>query len=509
MESPGHLTDTYIGMTRLTPTLYGLALLSLVLLTRTQAGEDAVTYADPDGAFAFLSPRDWKPERSQFSEEGRITEFVSQGTTVRNQRFGVVALKPKNHPVPEHLEDNAKMLFNQVLSGIRDDGELITSRVSKVKYGAHDAMRCDLAFREKRDAPAWKGIFLVIHGTDHVFMTLLSAPEDAPDTLASLEKTLNTLALESDKPVQAEKVTAPEIVKPVSATTVNFESFAKPRDAADKVLSAGAQPLSYASLSAWANLIDYCFDLDLTEIECAEWKSKVIQTYPTLSSDEQALVASSGSKIWKRLNEAKPEELPRQKLETRALLRDFLGLPAHAIWVEPLLDAVHRRDRFVAATLALPPQAEPEPGQTGPLAVERFDNVFSASDLDAAVELLYFWATACGSVPAEKKIEEYHKDHDALSAAFDTFPPATQLLLSNAERVYGKMRTEWQAAKPSAREELVRVYKEYLAVLGFKDELEKVTWVEALKNGAGKIDFGIPIPRKVDRLKAALWDSAP
>jgi hypothetical protein len=107
-------------MPRIAATLCGWTLLGLAWFG-AQAGEDAVVYADPDGAYALLAPRDWKPERSQFSEEGRITEFVPQGT-VRNQRFGVVALKPKNRPVPEHLEDNAKMLFNQGLTGIRDDG---------------------------------------------------------------------------------------------------------------------------------------------------------------------------------------------------------------------------------------------------------------------------------------------------------------------------------------------------------------------------------------------------
>jgi hypothetical protein len=78
-------------------------------------------------------------------------------------------------------------------------------------------------------------------------------------------------------------------------------------------------------------------------------------------------------------------------------------------------------------------------------------------------------------------------------------------MLANAERVYGKMRADWRNALPSVRLELAKVYREYLSVLGFKESFEKVSWTEALKVGAAKIEFGIQVPRKVDRLKDALW----
>ena len=415
-------------------------------------------YVDPTQAFAISVPADWQANRSQLGDSGWNTEFKGPG----GASLGVMNFPAATGTDQAKLEEVAKLLIGAVVDSLQQTGEVVSQETSKTRFGALDAVRCDLQYRPQQGA-AEAGYLVVLLGKKNAFLAYISAPENDAAGLKLAETCLTTLALEAAKPNAAGGGGAPgQPILTASALAKAAEAIkgGLQREEADKVLVAGNPPLTYGSVVNFVQILTFAYDIELTESEFEFVRQRFVECYPKLDDQGKTILVRGGESILAGLSKD-AEERARQKADIREHTMPVLARQAQQgiEYAVALWEAVQRRSKVVAAAQG----AKPEFAEKG-----GFDNEMSEADLEASLEMLYFMWVASGRDANLVTAEAVAAVRTALVRNFATFPPQMQYILANAQKVYSGMRGQWEQADAATRAQLAAGYGQTLDAIGLR-----------------------------------------
>jgi hypothetical protein len=232
------------------------------------------------------------------------------------------------------------------------------------------------------------------------------------------------------------------------------------RPAADTVVVHGEPPLTRGSLNAFANLLSYVFDIQLTESEF-ELMQRHFVTYYQKQQDAEGrkVIALGGESILNGLQQGTPAEREKNKAEVKAVMADRFGNGAKIgmEWAVAMNDAIQRRGVQLKATTAARP--------AGTTAAEA-KSTFTQADLEATLEMLYFMWVASGRDASLVTADSAATVRNAIVTGFDRFPAQLQYTFCNAEKIYAHVRGAWQNANAQQRAAMAAQFGRELDWLG-------------------------------------------
>jgi len=441
-------------MRRAIATTFALAL--TCALSAQMAG-----YAAPDGAFAIRPPAGWTVTRGPVGDNGFSTSFAA-GAAETAAKIEVVSLALGAQR--GSLEEVAQALFAAVIGQIQENGEITGQQFSRATLGGKPAIRCDLTYRPTRDAPVERGYMLATTGNRFALLVAVSALQSDEANFRQGDASVATFAVEASSAAGA----APAPVAP-GRSLLDTSTMAKAaqqirqdfrRPAADTVVVHGEPPLTRGSLNAFANLLSYVFDIQLTESEF-ELMQRHFVTYYQKQQDAEGrkVIALGGESILNGLQQGTPAEREKNKAEVKAVMADRFGNGAKIgiEWAVAMNDAIQRRGVQLKATTAARP--------AGTTAAEA-KSTFTQADLEATLEMLYFMWVASGRDASLVTADSAATVRNAIVTGFDRFPAHLQYTFCNAEKIYAHVRGAWQNANAQQRAAMAAQFGRELDWLG-------------------------------------------
>jgi hypothetical protein len=438
-----------------------VAILFALAMTGGLSAQPA-SYAAPDGAFAFRPPAGWRVTRGPVGDNGFSTSFAA-GSAETAAKIEVVSLALATGPRGT-LEDVSESLFDAVIGQIEENGQIVSEQVSSATLGGRAAIRCDLVYRPSRGAPVERGYMLATMGSRFALLVAVSALQTDEAHFRQGDAAIASFAVEASSPAGA----APA---PVASgrSLLDTSTMAKAaqqirqdfrRPSADTVVAQGEPPLTRGSLNAFANLLSYVFEIQLTETEF-ELMQRHFLTYYQKQQDAEGrrTIALGGQSILSGLQQGTPAERERNKAEVKAVMADRFanGAKIGMEWAVAMNDAIERRGLQLKVTTTARPA-----GTTAPQA----KSTFTQADLEATLEMLYFMWVASGRDASLVTADAVATVRHAIVTGFDRFPAQLQYTFCNAEKVYASLRGAWQNASPQERAAMAAQFGRELDWLG-------------------------------------------
>lgn len=419
----------------------------LCVCTSAIAAESMQDYADPGGAFAIQMPAAWKAQRKQLGQIGWLTSISAGDRAGTEVEFVAIPVQPQ-----QNTEQTARVPFTLALGDAQQNGEIVSQKLSSTKISGLDAIRCDLVFRQRRNAPAQSGYMLCAIGRKYSVLASFLANQSDDAAHKSLDAAFATLALESDKPRSVAVTGGANVADRADKSLLDTKTMALAaerikgnlkRDSADAVLVAGDPPLTHGSVAAFANLLSYVFDIQLTEAEFEMTQQRFIEFYNKNDAEGKKIIALGGQSILSGIQKGTDEEKARNKAEVKAVFADRIsnGAKAGIGWAVVLNDAIQRRSVSLKTTSAEKPKSAQADAK----------KTFTSADLEASLELLYFMWVASGRDASLVTPQAIAQVRQALVVNFDKFSPDFQYVLCNAEKVYAQVRGAYQNADATTR----------------------------------------------------------
>ncbi len=156
----------------------------------------AKDYVDPGGAFALRIPDNWQAQRSALGDKGWLTQFGDGDP--QSESFGVMAFQSDVELGPEMLVPMGQILIDSVLQLLRAQGTVNATEPIKTKFGAQEALRCELTMQQPGRNE--KGYLLALLGRKNAILVAVSAPQNDDAALRRAGAVLATLAIEARTP---------------------------------------------------------------------------------------------------------------------------------------------------------------------------------------------------------------------------------------------------------------------------------------------------------------------
>lgn len=433
-----------------------IASIALVAAALPALAAGTKDYADPDRAFAITVPEDWGSDRSQVGDGGWNTQFKGPG----GASFGVMSFPSGDVIDPAMLTNVAQLLFDAVLNGMQQAGEVQSQPPVPTKLGGLDAVRCDLTYKPNQGA-AEAGYLMVLLGKTNAFLAYVSAPGSDVAGRKVAESCMATLALEATKPngggpggLGGSLLSASALANAAASIKGGLR-----RDDTDKVLVAADPPLTYSSVVNFVGILSFAYDIELTETEFDMVRQRFIECYPTQDAQGKIILAKGGESILSGVSKGNAEERARQKKDIRDHTLPVLSKQAQQgiPYAQVLWEAIQRRENTVLTVQA----DKPEFAEKADLKSE-----MTEADLEAALEMLYFMWVASGRDASLVTQEAVLTIRQALIESFPAFPPEVQYLLANAQKVYSGVRGQWEGADAATQAQLAAGYAQTLDSLG-------------------------------------------
>lgn len=435
-----------------------VALIVLVGLALPALAAGMKDYVDPAQTFAISMPGDWESNRSELGNGGWNTEFKGAG----GASFGVMFFPSANGTGQANLDDVAQLLIGAVINGLQQTGEIQSQPPARTKFGALDAVRCDLKYAPNQGAAA-SGYLIALLGKNNAFLVYVSAPETDAAGSKIAESCLATLALEATTPNSGGGgggVPGGSLLtsSALASAAASIKGGLK-RDEADTVLVEGNPPLTYSSVVNFVQLLNFAYDVDLTETEFDIVRQRFIEAYPKMDDQGKMILAKGGESILAGISKDNADERARQKKDIQDKTMPVLQRQAQqgVAYAVALWDAIQRRQNTVLTVQAAKPAFAEKDG---------FKTEMTQADLEAALEMLYFMWVASGRDPSLVTQEAVVTIRAALIQNFPAFPPQVQYILANAQKVYAGMRGQWEQADDGTKMQLAAGYGQTLDSLG-------------------------------------------
>jgi len=439
---------------------HAVAILFALALTGGLSAQMA-GYAAPDGAFAIRPPAGWAVTRGPVGDNGFSTSF-SAGAAETAAKIEVVSLA-LGAGQRGSLEEVAQAFFAAVIGQIQENGEITGQQFSRATLGGKQAIRCDLTYRPTRGAPVERGYMLATTGNRFALLVAVSALQTDDTNFRQGDAAVATFAIETSTASGAAPAAsagrslldASTMAKAAQQIRQDFK-----RPSADTLVVSGEPPLTRGSLNAFANLLSYVFDIQLTESEF-ELMQRHFVTYYQKQQDAEGrkIIALGGQSIMDGLRQGTPAEREKNKAEVKAVMADRFanGAKIGVEWAVAMNDAIQRRGVQLKATTAARP--------AGTTAAEA-KSTFTQADLEATLEMLYFMWVASGRDASLVTADSAATVRNAIVTGFDRFPAQLQYTFCNAEKIYAHLRGTWQNANAQQRAAMAAQFGRELDWLG-------------------------------------------
>ncbi len=433
----------------------------LLFLPGFVSAQDRV-HRDRDRLFSLPIPGGWKVHTSPVPNVGTVTSLSAQPGGPEDQPgVEVVTVPRQGSLVSMSLDQASQALFSLVLGPIQQGGEVFNSRLGSGHLDGREARTCELNYRGPNQATPMRALMAVVLTDTHAVLVARSAPQGDGAGWRKCEEALAGFRLGVSAPAAAARVGVAGSgcldAKGMARTVAHVRQGLRP-SSADQVLVEGNPPLTHESVASFVQVVNLAFGIQMTEGEFEMTRQRFVTFYGKGKPEDRAVLALGGKRLLDQMTQGSAQDQARGRQEVRTVMEGRLAAGAQAgiAWAQALHEAIQRRSQVLTQS-----QAQPQGNPGG-----QYKKTFTAADLEAALEMLYFMWVASGRNAALVTPEAVAQIRQSLVLQFASFHPNLQMVLCNAEKAYAEMRMAYQQADPGTRAMLAQQYAQSLDSLG-------------------------------------------
>lgn len=442
----------------------------------------AEDYKDSDGAFTLVKPQGWKVHREVIAGIGSQTTLGSDDDDAVT--IEIMAMKGEKE-LDGQAYELGKTIVDGTLAELKEDGAKFRSQqAGKATFAGRTAYRADAVFLEDGDDVVQQGTMIAVAGSRHLLVITVLGPRDNAKEHKKAAEALASILVEGVK-VGGDAATAKRTggglmnAARLKAAAAVIKGNMK-ETAGETVLVEGEVVLTYASVKAYIETIEFVFDMELTETELHLAREKFVEVFKQGDVQGRQVLTIIGAKAMEYLKSGSEAEQARNKATTRQAMADTFAAQSKQgnEWATTMSEAIARRSKNVASVNEQKPK--PQFAEQGKLKTQ-----LTEADLDASMEMLYFMWVTSGRPAEDATPEAIALIRQSIAVNFSKMEPQAQYLFANAEAIYGRMRSAWAVASQEERVAYGRQFASALDEMGLTVEQRNTgsSWDNTGKSG--------------------------
>ncbi len=457
------------------------SLLSIAIGLFITAFAHAEEYKDSGGAFTIVKPQGWKVHRELLAGVGSQTTLGTDDDDAVT--IEIMAMKGEKE-LDGQAYDLGKMIVDEALAELKAEGAKFRSQqAGKTTFAGRTAYRADAVYVEDGDDVVQQGTMIAVAGGRHLLViTVLGPRANAKEHKKAAEALASIL-------VEGVKVGGDVAVKPAGGGLMNAARLKAAaaviqgnmkEPAGETVLVEGEVVLTYASVKAYIETIEFVFDMELTETELHLAREKFVEVFKQGDVQGRQVLSIIGGRAMEYLKSGTAAEQAQKKATTRQGMTETFAAQSKQgnEWATTMSEAIARRSKNVASVNEQKPK--PQFAEEGKLKTQ-----LTEADLDASMEMLYFMWVTSGRPAEDATPEAIALIRQSIAVNFARMDPRGQYLFANAEAIYGRMRAAWAVASQEERVAYGRQFASALDEMGLTVEQHNTgsSWNNTGKSG--------------------------